>query len=74
MEVFLSTDTRQRKQSGTEEEFKEKVLKLLPEKLAERDLAKQDAATDRTKEKVDRDKGEQLRQDALQTLKKEQAG
>ena len=71
MEAFLSTDARQRKQSGTEEEFREReqLLESLREKIAERDMAKHNAAAARKKEKEDKDEGEQLWQDALLTLK-----
>ena len=44
------------------------------EKFAERDMAKQAAAAARRKEKEDKDKGEQLRQNACQTLKTKRAG
>ena len=76
MEAFLSAHARQRKQSGTEEQIKEKeqLHESLREKFTERNLAKQAAAAARKKEKVDRDKGQQLRQDALQTLKCKKAG
>ena len=45
MEAFLYTDARQPKQSGTEEEFKEKQLlfESLREKFSERELFKQAA-------------------------------
>ena len=71
MEAFLNADTRQRKQSGTEEDFKEKQLLLesLRDKFEEREMFKQATAAARKKEKEDRAKGEKLREDALQTLK-----
>ena len=71
MEAFLNADTRQRKQSGTEEEFKEKQLLLesLHDRFEEREMSKQAAAAARKKEKEDKERGEKLRQDALQTLK-----
>ena len=72
LEASLSADARQRKQSGTEKEFREKeqLLESLREKFAERDMAKHAAAAGaRKKEKEDKDKEEQLRQDALLTLK-----
>ena len=71
MEAFLSADARQHKQSGTEEEFREKeqLLESLREKFEERDMTKHAAAAARKKEKEDTDKGEQPRQNALLTLK-----
>ena len=56
MEAFLSADARQCKQSGTEEQIKEKeqLLEILCEKFTKRSLAKQAAAAAR-KEKVDKD-------------------
>ena len=71
LEASLSADARQRKQSGTEKEFREKeqLLESLREKFEERDMTKHAAAAARKKEKEDTDKGEQPRQNALLTLK-----
>ena len=71
MEAFLSADTRQRKQSGTEKEFREReqLLESHREKFAERDMAKHAAAAARKKENEDKDEEEELWQDALLTLK-----
>ena len=71
MEAFHKADSRQRKQSGTEEEFEEKqqLLESLRERFGEREMSKQAAVEARKKEKKDKESGEKLRQDALQTLK-----
>ena len=72
METFVNADTRQRKQSGTEEEFKAKQLLLesLHDRFEEIKMSKQAAAAAMKKEKEDKERGEKLRQDALQTLKR----
>ena len=72
MESFLNADAGQRKQSGTEEEFKVKQLLLesLRDIFCERELSKQAAVEARRKEKKDKESGEKLRQDALETLKR----
>ena len=70
MEAFLYADTRQHKQSGTEEEFEEKQLFLdsLREKFSERSCAsKLLLKPGRKKRKTRRVK--KLLQDALETLK-----
>ena len=71
MEAFLKADTKQRKQSGTEEEFKEKeeLMESLREKFAKRDSQKQASLSAKQKEKEDRERGEQIRGDALLALK-----
>ena len=71
MEAFLYADARQCKQSGTEEEFKEKQLLLesLREKFSEREVSKQAAIEARRKEKKNEESGGKLQQDALETLK-----
>jgi hypothetical protein len=71
MEAFLKADTKQRKQSGTEEEFKEKeeLMESLREKFAKRYSQKQASLSAKQKEKEDRERGEQIRGDALLALK-----
>ena len=69
MDSIIKSDAKQRKQSGTEDEFKEKekLLESLRNRFTEKDV--QQKANARQKEKENREKGEKLRDDALQTLK-----
>ena len=71
MEAFLKADTKQRKQSGTEEDFKEKeeLLESLRDWFAKKEHMKQASLSAKHKEKEDRERGEKIREDAMLALK-----
>ena len=71
MEAFLKADTKQRKQSGTEEDFKEKeeLLESLRDRFAKKEHMKQASLSAKHKEKEDRERGEKIREDAMLALK-----
>ena len=62
MEAFLKADTKQCKQSGTEEDFKEKeeLLESLRDKFAKKDSQKQASLSAKHREKEDRERGEKI--------------
>ena len=67
MDNFVKSDAKQRKQSGTEEEFKKKEQLL--ESLQGRFMEKDQRQAAKIKGEEYREEGEKLRDDAMQTLK-----
>ena len=67
MDSFVKSGAKQRKQSGMEEEFKEKEQLL--ESLRGRFMDKDQKQAAKIKEKENREKGEKLHDDTMQTLK-----
>ena len=75
MEMFLKADTKQCKQSGTEEDFKEKeeLMDSLRDKFAKKDSQKQASLSAKHK-KEDHERGEKIQGDALLALKDKRTG